>query len=306
MKKHLALVGVLLASALVCSAEERPAQPAAAGRDTAARGGGLSMEEMGKRVADMQARLEKESQRITEDSARLKDDPEAALLLPQIQAGLASAQENLKAQAAAVQAGDQDKLKALTDQARDIERAGGKLRNALQLCRQAAEARNAAQSLPPLAGDGAASRQKYLETLNALAEFYAQQAKNPPESGRGGLSPENLARENTRKLERDRAKIEFDYQNTLANLNAMAEKGPDPVAAKTACSTVIQKAGALRDAQLGVVDAQTALVNAQVVQAQAAQALEQEKQAMLKSLHAKGGNERGGGAPPPADGEKRR
>ena len=125
--------------------------------------------------------------------------------------------------------------------------------------------------------DAEASREKYLTALNVLAGFYDQQARNPPESLRGELPGEMQTTENALKLDRDRAKAEFDCQCAQAQIKAvLAGLGEDP-AAKTAAESLTQKAVALRDARLRVADAQEMLGKALVARTQAEAAMEQER-----------------------------
>lgn len=281
MGKVLTTMGMLALGTVLCCAAEKTGAPAKAARPAP------TAEELGKRVSESQIRLEKESRRLEEDAARLKDNADAVAALGQCKTANAALAENLKAQAEAAKAADVAKLKTLQDQAKEQEKASAKLRNALALYRQAADARAQAQKLATVAGDGAAARQAYVEALNALAEFYTTQAKAPPETPRGTLTGEALAMEGTRKLARDKAKIEFEFQASVAPTKALAEKSAAVPAMKAACDAVIDRATAVRDAQLKALDAQDVLTKASQAKAQAEQALAETKKAQAPAPRAK-------------------
>ena len=225
-------------------------------------------------VAGMSALIafQSDKSRLEQELARPSNDAETKAALDACQKAQAALEENIKAQMEA--GGDAEKLGKLQAQDKDLETAYWKVRNAVGFARNAVDMRKLGLNLPvpPVVNDDVlASREKYATAINRLADFYAEKAKNPPE-GRMGLPTEGQAEENALKLARDLAKVEFDYQIGIAPLKANAAQFVNYPTVKTAFEGVIEKATALRDAQLKAVEAQNAVQKATVARRQADEA----------------------------------
>ena len=271
MRASAVMAGVVVLAVTLCRAQDPEGAPVGEGKPRA-----LSVEEIGKRSAGRRAQVDKEIAALDAEAARQKSNPDASAMAGQLKTALVALNENLKAQAEAAQAGDLARATTLRNQSRELETTCAQVRGAIQWLRQAADIRASGRSLPPASGDAGASREKYVTALNALAAFYEQQARNLPESPRLP-PPEARNTENALKLARDRAKIEYDYQELVTRARAKAERHANDPAAKASCDTLIEKAGAARDAQLKVMDLQDALVKALTARSQAETELDQAK-----------------------------
>ena len=279
MKRSIMVAGVLaiVVTTMGWAQTNQPVRAAGGGQR------GPTAEDIAKHIADRQAQIQKELARVDEEAAHLKDSPDAAAMVQRLKTGLAALAENLNAESDAAKAGDTAKVKTLLDQGRDLEASCGTARYALQYARQAAEIRSVIARLSPAAGDVEASRLKYVDALNAQAAYYDKLAQNPPPYSRE-FRGNAQSGESALKLARDRAKVECDYQNSVAQFKTAVQRFGDDAAAKTACEKLTEQAAAVRDAQLKVADAQASLSEAVAAAAKAEAAMNQAKQEQMTLL----------------------
>jgi hypothetical protein len=217
------------------------------------------------RLAMKQRMTDSEKARLEQESERMKGDPDVMAAATAYKSALAALADNLKAQSEA--GADTEKLQA---QEKDLTTACSKARNAATLIRSAAEMKRFAQNLPNLGNEGetAAAREKYVEAINKLVDFYTENAKNPPDTPRG-LPPELQSQENALRLARDQARTEYEYQSSAAGIKANYERFADAPEVKTAADALLEKMAALRDAQNKAAEAQDAMLKAMQARMQA-------------------------------------